>query len=133
MSTVTLQCPSSVCAAGAKLLGIVLPDGRVAFASNSIAIDEEFVHLAREAGSPEKRFRFTSPCVRHACKQWSTDRCSVIDQALEAHGADHHAAALPACSIRRQCRWYAQVGRDACDVCTTIVTDQREEEHGHTG
>jgi hypothetical protein len=30
---------------------------------------------------------------------------------------------LPKCSIRSQCRWFLQHGRDACAVCPLIITD----------
>jgi hypothetical protein len=31
------------------------------------------------------------------------------------------ALVLPRCSIRRQCRWFQERGRDACAVCPLIV------------
>lgn len=121
-----LRCPSSVCAEGATLLGVILPGGRVAFAQNEVAVTREFVDIARTVGPPERRFRFSSPCVQQACKQWANDRCSVIDLVIEEAPSAGQAEDLPSCSIRASCRWFAQAGRDACAVCPLVVTDQRQ-------
>jgi hypothetical protein len=40
-----------------------------------------------------------------------------------AEVADSPPAVLPACAIRRTCRWYAQRGAAACTVCPLIVAD----------
>jgi hypothetical protein len=34
-------------------------------------------------------------------------------------------AELPLCSIRRQCRWFAQRGVAACHACPLVVPDSR--------
>jgi hypothetical protein len=31
-------------------------------------------------------------------------------------------AQLPRCAIRAHCRWYAQSGRDACQLCPLVST-----------
>jgi hypothetical protein len=33
---------------------------------------------------------------------------------------------LPACTIRRECRWFRQEGRAACQRCPQIVTGNTE-------
>lgn len=142
------RCPSSDCHTGAVLFGIVLPGGRVAFASNKIVVDEEFVRVAREQPRPpEQRFRFSTTCVRGACMQWDANLdgpaiggCSLIDRLMVSMneerdaGRDQAAAgtlrvgeaedeSLPECSIRDECRWYRQRGGDACAICPNVVTD----------
>lgn len=116
-------CPSARCEPGALLLGVVLPDGRVAFASEEIRLTEDFVEAAREGRSPEKRFRFAQPCARGACRQWTGSRCQVIDNVEEALRGSVAEVELPACSIRERCRWFRQAGPDACLVCSFVVTD----------
>jgi hypothetical protein len=118
-----LRCPSAPCAPGAVLLGIVLPGGRIAYAAGEVVIDEEFVAIAREGRSPEMRFRFSSPCVRAACKQWTGAGCGVIDGVLDYVGVLPDDTALPRCVIRPSCRWFAQRGAQACAVCPRVVTD----------
>jgi hypothetical protein len=124
-----IQCPSARCTPGAILLGIVLPDGRFAYARDRVAIDREFVEVARNGRPPEQRFRFSSPCVESGCRQWTGARCSVIDAVVEFAAAESATPstsdALPGCSIRPNCRWFHQRGALACVVCPDVVTDQR--------
>jgi hypothetical protein len=117
-----VRCPSARCEPGAVLLGIVLPNGRVAYAADRFVIDEEFVTIARQGRSPEARFRFSSPCLRGACREWTGERCGVIDEALR-YASVSSDIPLPQCSIRSSCRWFAQVGAEACGVCPLVVTD----------
>jgi hypothetical protein len=131
MSDSAILCPSWKCEAGASLIGIVLPNGTVAFSKERIVIDETFVEIARQGRSPEKRFRFSSTCKRAACIQWSDDRCGIADLVIAEHQA--RAAApeepfeLPECSIRPRCRWYLQRGDDACRACPEVITDMAKE------
>ena len=127
-------CPSAPCKEGALLLGIVLADGRVAFAQDRMVVDKAFVEHATAPGShpPETRFRFGSPCAKGACHQWTGSRCGVIDAVLdEAHSQDIAAVDeggdtdLPACAIRATCRWFEQSGAAACHVCDLVVTETR--------
>lgn len=130
-------CPSAPCHDGAILLGIVLPDGRVAFTSNRPRVDAEFVATATSDGqrAPERRFRFSSPCMAGACRQWTGQRCGVIDRVLDATATSGAMAPsdtgrpvhgeLRACGIRDDCRWFHQAGRDACAVCDLVITDSR--------
>lgn len=126
----SILCPSSPCKEGAVLLGIVLADGSVAFATDRIVVDKGFVQNATREGSnpPETRFRFSSPCAQGACRQWTGSRCGVIDSVMaDVQTAGYHADAtsLPACSIRQDCRWFQQTGAEACAVCDIVVTDTR--------
>lgn len=124
-------CPSSRCQEGAILLGIVLSNGSVAFAKDRIVVDGAFVQNATAEGSrpPENRFRFSSPCVKGGCHQWTSSRCGVIDSVLEDAHAQHYQPhadlPLPECSIRNSCQWFEQMGADACAVCDMVVTETR--------
>jgi hypothetical protein len=126
MSQPAILCPSWNCEEGATLLGIVLSDGRVAFAKDRIVIDAAFVEAAQEGRSPEKRFRFSSTCKKGGCVQWSGDRCGVIDRVLERDPV-HVTGALPQCTIRVNCRWHLQSGDEACYACPGVMTDERPE------
>jgi len=122
MSSERVMCPSAPCEPGAVLLGVVVAEGQVAYARDRIVVDEEFVQIARAGRSPEKRFRFSAPCVRGACRQWTGSRCGVIDAVIEVI-EPRETAPLPPCSIRPQCRWFAQSGSSACAVCPAVMTD----------
>ena len=127
----SILCPSSRCQEGAILLGIVLPDGSVAFAKDRIVVNGGFVQNATREGShpPETRFRFSTPCVQGACQQWTGSRCGVIDSVVsEAHDAGYEpppGVQLPECSIRADCRWFGQSAAAACAVCDLVVTESR--------
>jgi hypothetical protein len=60
-------CPSARCQAGAVLLGIVSPDGTVAYITPQVRVDQPFVDRARQGRTPEARFRFAQPCIESGC------------------------------------------------------------------
>ena len=122
MASERLMCPSAPCEPGAVLLGVVVAPGQVAYIGEPVVIDDEFVQIARAGRSPEKRFRFSAPCVRGACRQWTGTRCGVVDAVMESAGP-RDAADLPACSIRPACRWFHQSGAAACATCPEVLTD----------
>ncbi|WP_051836389.1 hypothetical protein [Streptomyces sp. NRRL WC-3742] len=119
-------CPSSLCAPGHLLLGIVRPDGTVTALRRPLTVDADFAARASAPGlrPPEARFRFAGPCVEAACGQWEGDRCSLGDavaHAAQEVGADDPGAPLPPCAVRSSCRWWQQSGSTACRVCDRIV------------
>ena len=121
-------CPSSYCAEGAILLGVVGPQGRVIFREEPTKVDKEFVETASQGRAPEKRFRFAHKCVECGCKQWAAGKCGVIDLVLSYHPQSVSAEMeLPKCSIRQTCRWFSQRGAAACVICPLITTDARED------
>lgn len=125
--------PSARCEEGAILVGIVGENGVVGYITPQIKIDNDFVRQAHVGRAPEKRFRFSQPCIKSGCRQWTGSRCGVIDRVLgvveETNvSSDAPIGVLPKCSIRPQCRWFAQVGRRACTVCPFVVTDLRPDE-----
>jgi hypothetical protein len=126
-----LLCPAAVCEPGAVLVGMVGADGRVGYVLPQVPVSERFVAFARTSGAPERRFRFASPCVEDGCRHWCAGRCSVIDEVAatvdprDAAGAVAVPLPLPRCSIRAECRWFDQLGLDACAVCPFVVTERQ--------
>lgn len=121
------SCPSAPAAPGARLLGFLGPDGRVHNLKSAVIVDAGFLEEASEAGPVEARMRFASRCQTGGCAQWTGSRCGVIDRALtliEAALPLAEGTALPPCTIRQDCRWYAQTGVRACGACSYIVTDR---------
>lgn len=121
------SCPSAPAAPGVRLLGLLGPDGRVHNLKSVVTVDAGFLEAAAEAGPVEARMRFASRCQTSGCAQWTGSRCGVIDRALTVIEAAVPVAdgALPPCTIRSDCRWYAQTGARACGACAYIVTDRR--------
>ena len=120
-------CPSYTCKDGSILLGVVMRDGRVAFSADRIIVNQEFVDIAREGRSPEKRFRFGGQCIQSGCKQWTGNRCGVIDSVIEEEKERLDYSSLPECSIRPECRWFDQRGAEACAICPEVITDLLEQ------
>jgi hypothetical protein len=124
---VARSCPSALCEEDALLLGVVAPGGTVAYVQPPTRISADFVARAQAQGHPERRFRFSVPCREAACHQWTGTGCGVIDIVIGTRPEDPAAgpadAGLPACGIRRTCRWFAQHGTAACAICPQIIAD----------
>lgn len=116
-------CPSRCCEEGVALLGVMTSSGRLAYLSPPIQADAAFVSKAKSEGRPERRYRFSGPCVESSCPQWNGSGCHVVDVAISEVSSAESTSNLPACSIRPSCRWFSQKGRSACAVCPTIVAD----------
>ena len=127
VNIVTL-CPSAPAAPGASMIAVVEQDGGVTNLLTPMIIDEEFVRSASAFGPLGKRFRFASPCQEGRCANWSGRECGLIgrlEESARSNFPGNTAPALPPCAIRAECRWWLQRGRDACLVCSIVVTDQR--------
>ena len=113
--------------ASERIIGEILREGGFGYVRPLVTVDEDFARRAHDGRKPEKRFRFSQPCVEGNCHHWTGSRCGVIDRALqvaeEAKAIDASDEALPKCTIRRRCRWFAQAGRKACAVCPLVITD----------
>ncbi len=107
------------------MVGVVLTNGRIAYAADRLELSNEFVEVAKQADSPERMFRFASPCRNKGCLQWAGDQCGVINRLLEVNSHIEAEGTLPQCSIRLQCRWFNQEGERACALCPYIITDSR--------
>lgn len=121
-----LLCPSAPCEEGATLLGIVGAGGVIGYITPRTTVDSAFVQEVRRGRQPEKRFRFAQPCWEGRCAQWTGSRCGLIERAVQSPhtaSAAGEGAGLPACAIRRRCRWFAQAGAQACHRCPSVVTD----------
>lgn len=124
-------CPSAFCDEGASLLGVMTGSGRLAYLPMPVVVDSAFAARLQEEGRPESRYRFTQSCVEGACPQWTGQGCGVIDHLLddprETDGSNEEPtaadASLPACGIRRTCRWFFQHGASACAICPSVVAD----------
>ena len=122
-----ILCPSARCKDGALVLGIVLANKTIAYADRRLQLNSTQAEEMRSGAiSPEKRFRFSSPCAQQGCGQWSSGKCGVIEEVLTAPPPPSLPRELPVCSIREQCRWLVQRGAEACSVCRYVITDTRQ-------
>lgn len=119
-----ILCPSAMCEPGSQLLGIVGRDGRVSLLEEPILVDKNFTEMARQGRTPEKRFRFTTPCLEKGCQQWKNGRCGIGDEVISVFAETiSDQTKLPKCGIRNNCRWYNQSGVRACLICPDVLTD----------
>ena len=90
-------------------------------------VDDEFLEIAREGRPLNERFRFASPCATKGCANWSGHHCMVLDIARQFTDLQPVTSeTLPACAIRPECRWFAQDGAAACQMCPKIKTSYGE-------
>ncbi len=116
-------CPSSRAEVGALLIGIVGASGRIGIMRRPLPVDVDFLDAARKGRALEKRFRFSSPCLKSRCGQWSKGRCGVIDKVIAIAPSLDASDRLQPCGIRGSCRWFAQSAAKACASCPEVVTD----------
>jgi hypothetical protein len=65
-------------------------------------------------------FRTTSRCLESGCREYEGGRCTLGDRIVDTLPVVSEA--LPPCSIRTSCRWFAEQGPKACQRCPQIVT-----------
>ena len=120
-----LRCPSAPPEPGNSLLGVVAGPSDIAYVTPAVPLDAAFLQRLGAIGTRiENRFRFSGPCFREKCAQWSGARCGLIDRVLSAIDDEVASkAALPRCGIRTTCRWFAQRGTAACHVCSHVIRD----------
>ena len=124
-------CPSSTCHTGALLLGVVRADQTVAMLNPPIPVNDEFVETVNAAGDAEARFRFAGKCAKGGCSQWTGSSCGVMDSLSRLNPVVKITVGkLPECTIRQDCRWFAQDGPKACVICPYVVTQAEESSIG---
>jgi len=116
-------CPSAPGEAGASLIGIVGPDGRVARLATPLVVDDAFLDTARAGSNLGERFRFSAPCAEAGCGHWTGAACGLIADVRRRASATGLAGepGLPRCAIRADCRWWQQDAAAACAVCSLVV------------
>jgi hypothetical protein len=106
-----------------RILGVVggseeTPD--LAYLTEPVPVTQEL--LARAApSSPLQIFRIAAQCETQACSHFDGARCNLATRVVQILPAVTES--LPRCTIRRDCRWYQQEGRDACLRCPQVVTE----------
>lgn len=105
-------CPSAIPEMrGARLFGIIAA-GRVQY------IEPRPVPQLRGA-APGEVFRIAAPCVE--CPRFDGRECRLGAQLARILTAGA-GAELPACGIRKDCRWYSEQGTAACSRCDQVIT-----------
>jgi len=81
----------------------------------------EALSLIPEGIAPSRILRFASHC-ESSCSNRVGDDCGLINRMLAIPVADTSDAAVPRCHLRAHCKWWEQVGKQACLRCPAVST-----------
>lgn len=94
-------------------------DPRAAYLAKGVDVPQAALALTQGVAAT-RVFRFTGTCGETGCSQFGNGRCQLgkaVNRVLEAV-----TEAVPACSIRADCRWYAENGSAICFKCPQVIT-----------
>ena len=86
-----------------------------------LPITDELLALSGPV-APTEIFRFAGPCAGKACQHFATDsgNCRLVEKTVRF--VDKVQERLPPCTIRVNCKWWRQEGRDACFRCPQVAS-----------
>jgi hypothetical protein len=118
-----LMCPSAQPGmADVQVLGVISRDGatpRLAYVDERIAATPDLLEAAAPA-QVSQVFRLAARCEEKKCTHFDGTKCQLAVRIAKL--LPESIDALPACSIRPECRWFRQEGRAACLRCPQIMT-----------
>lgn len=118
-----LQCPSAQPdMVGARVFGVVggsADQPRVGYLMEPQPVTPDLLALSGPV-EPTEIFRFSAPCAESACSHFDGTDCGLASKIVQLVPAV--VEKLPACRLRRQCRWWRQEGGAACRRCPLVVT-----------
>ncbi|HYW08781.1 MAG TPA: hypothetical protein VE913_17600 [Longimicrobium sp.] len=109
--------------AGSFAIGVVggtVADRRIGYLPERVPITDELLALAGPVKATEV-FRFAAPCAGGGCLHFDGHDCQLATKLVQL--TPPVTKALPACSLRPDCRWWQQEGKSACMVCPTVQTE----------
>jgi hypothetical protein len=107
---------------GANIFGVVgssVDAPRVGYLEEPLAASPEILGLSRPV-RPTEVFRLAAPCVEHRCSHFDGHDCRLVSRIVKF--LDPVSEPLPACQVRKDCRWFRQEGRAACERCPQVIT-----------
>ena len=105
-----------------RLFGVMggsATEPRLMYLDEAAPATESLLSLAGPV-KPTEVFRLAAPCVETKCCHFDGKDCQLVTRIVQILPAV--VDSLPACSIRKECRWFHQEGRDACVRCPQVVT-----------
>jgi hypothetical protein len=118
-----LSCPSAQPdMEGAKVFGVIdgsVDEPRVAYLKENAVVDSTVFETLGDL-HPTHVFRFSAKCEEHRCAHFNGLRCTLAQRIVEK--LDPVVDVLPPCLVRRTCRWFAEMGSEACLRCPQVVT-----------
>jgi hypothetical protein len=106
-----------------QVLGVIerSADGaRVVYLNERVAAVDS-VLAATSPVSPTEVYRMSAVCEGSHCMHFREERCHLASRIATMLPAV--VDVLPVCTIRSECRWFAQEGRAACLRCPQVITE----------
>jgi hypothetical protein len=106
----------------AMVLGVVQQDGPrpvVEYLNARVPATPEILALAAPL-KPTEVFRLAATCAEHKCPHFDGADCRLATRVAKM--LPPVVDSLPPCTIRKECRWFAQEGAAACVRCPEITT-----------
>jgi hypothetical protein len=104
------------------VLGVVQQDGPrpvVEYLNARVPATPEILAMAAPL-KPTEVFRLAATCAEHKCPHFDGADCRLATRVVKM--LPPVADSLPPCTIRKECRWFAQEGAAACMRCPEITT-----------
>ena len=118
-----LKCPSAQPGMGdVQILGVISyqsGEPGLAYLDEAMPVSPVTLELAAPL-DPSQVFRLSARCEEKRCTHFDGRDCQLATRI--ARLLPEVVDRLPACNIRRDCRWFRQEGRAACVRCPQIVT-----------
>ena len=105
-----------------RVLGVVQQDGprpKLVYLNQFVPASQEILALAAPL-KPTEVYRLAATCAEGKCPHFDGADCRLATRIVKILPAV--VDALPPCTIRKECRWYAQEGGAACRRCPEITT-----------
>jgi hypothetical protein len=105
-----------------KVLGVVQHDGArpmLLYLNRPLPATPDVLAMAAPL-KPTEVFRLSATCAEHGCPHFDGADCQLATRIVRM--LPEAVDTLPPCTIRRDCRWYAQEGGAACRRCPEITT-----------
>jgi hypothetical protein len=125
-----LSCPSAQPSMrDAQVLGVVSgtpSEPRIAYLNAHMPATPELLNTAAPVPVTHV-LRLAATCEEQKCTHFDGETCQLAARIVRM--LNEVVDGLPACVIRKTCRWFAQEGRAACLRCPQVVTgaEQRDE------
>ena len=86
-----------------------------------LPITDELLALSGPV-APTEVFRFAGPCAGKACQHFAGDtgHCRLVEKTVRF--VPKVQDKLPPCTIRVDCKWWRQEGREACFRCPQVAS-----------
>jgi hypothetical protein len=102
------------------IVGGTVEAPRITYLERTEPLTDELVRRSHPV-TPTEIFRMATLCATKKCLHFDGANCRLAKQIVEE--LPGVVEELPACSIRRDCRWWQQEGKAACMRCPQVITD----------